>query len=142
MNYHILFFSFLTLMGPLALAQSATEKEVAAAVETLRKGMVDGDRTALEKIAADALSYGHSSGKIENKASFVETLTSGKSDFTSITLSEQTTQIVDNTALVRHKFHAETNDGGNPGNVALGILLVWQKQKGGWKLIARQAYKL
>jgi hypothetical protein len=36
----------------------------------------------------------------------------------------------------------DTNDNNKPGTVNLGVLLVWQKQKGQWKLLARQAFKL
>ena len=123
-------------------AQSKEEKEVAAAVEALRKAMVDADKSKLESLTSGALSYGHSSGKIEDKATFVETIVSGKSDFVSIDLKEQTIKLSGNTALVRHQLSGETNDSGNPGSVKLGVLLVWQKQQGQWKLLARQAYKL
>ena len=129
-------------MSTTVFGQSADEKDVAAAVESLRKAMVDADKAALEKLAAPELSYGHSSGKVEDKASFVETLVTGKSDFTSINLNEQTIKVVDNTALVRHKLQGETMDGGKPGTVNIGVLLVWQKQVGVWRLIARQAFKL
>lgn len=125
-----------------AKAQSEDEQQVALAVESLKKAMVDGDKAQLEALTADELSYGHSSGTIEDKATFVATLVSKKSDFVSIDLSEQTIKIAGNTALVRHLLSAETNDGGNPGHVDLGILLVWQKQDGKWKLLARQAYKV
>jgi ketosteroid isomerase-like protein len=123
-------------------AQSKNEKDVAAAVEFMRKAMVDGDRANLTKLAAEDLSYGHSSGKIQNKAEFVEAIASGASDFVTIDLTEQTIKVVGNTAIVRHKLAAQTNDGGKPGTVALGIMLVFQKQKGAWLLLARQAYKL
>lgn len=125
-----------------ASAQTKEEKAVASAVEAMRKAMIDGDRTGLQAIAAEDLSYGHSSGKIQSKAEFVEGIASGASDFVTIDLTEQTIKVIGNTALVRHKLSAQTNDGGKPGSVNLGILLVWQKQKGQWKLIARQAYKL
>ena len=125
-----------------AFAQTKEEKEVAGAVEVLRVAMVSGDKASLEKIVADELSYGHSSGKIEDKATFVEALVSGKSDFVSIELADQTIKVIDNVALVRHKLHAKTNDNGNPGAANIGILLVWHKQKGAWKLIGRQAFKL
>jgi len=115
---------------------------MAAAVETLRKAMVDADKATLEKITAAELSYGHSSGKVEDKAAFIEVLTSGKSDFTKIDLTEQTIKVVDKTAMVRHKLSAETNDGGKLGTVNLNILLIWQKQKGDWKLLARQAVRI
>ncbi|WP_114783445.1 nuclear transport factor 2 family protein [Botryobacter ruber] len=123
-------------------AQSKEEKDVAAAVEALRKAMVDADKKKLEALTASDLSYGHSSGKLEDKATFVETIVSGKSDFVSIDLKDQTVKVSGNTALVRHQLSGETNDGGTPGTVKLGVLLVWQKQQGQWKLLARQAYKL
>ena len=130
----------MTLTGT-AFAQSKDETAVAAAVETLRKAMVDGDRASLEKIAAPELTYGHSSGKLEDKAAFVEAIASGASDFVKIELTEQTIKVVGDVAIVRHKLAADTNDGGKPGNVKLAILTVWKKQGKAWKLLARQAVK-
>jgi ketosteroid isomerase-like protein len=130
------------LVGSQAMAQTKDEVAVTQSVESLRKALIDPDKSTLEKLAADELSYGHSSGVIQDKAEFVEALVSGKSDFVSIELSEQTVKVVGNTAIVRHHFSAATNDGGKPGTVKLAILLVWQKQKGEWKLLARQAVKI
>lgn len=123
-------------------AQSKDRKTVGEAVEKLRKAMIDADKTALETIAADSLSYGHSSGKVENKTEFVANIVSGKSDFVTIELSDQTISVAGNHAIVRHTFYATTNDAGKPGSVKLKILLVWIKEKGQWKLLARQAVKL
>ena len=134
---------FCSLATTVALGQSKDEKEVVAAVEFLRKAMLDGDKAALDKIAAPELTYGHSSGTIEDKAAFIDALVSGRNDFVTIDLSEQTVKMVGNDlALVRHKLKADTNNGGTPGTANIGILLVWQKQKGQWKLLARQAFKL
>jgi ketosteroid isomerase-like protein len=138
----IILFLLLFTTHLMANAQTKAESAVLAAVENLRSAMVSGDRTALDRIAAPELSYGHSSGKQEDKVSFVESIASGKSDFVSIELKNQTVKVAGKTALVRHELHAKTNDGGKPGEVHLGILLVWQKQGGDWKLLARQAYKL
>lgn len=123
-------------------AQDKQELSVLAAVDKLKNAMISGDRQALEEIAASDLSYGHSSGKLEDKATFVETIASGKSDFVSIDLKNQTVKITGKTAIVRHQLHAKTNDGGKPGEVHIGIMLVWQKQGKDWKMLARQAYKL
>ena len=124
------------------IAQSRHEKAVAIAVEELRKAMETGNKTMLEKYTSDKLSYGHSGGKVEGKQSFIQSLTSGASDFVTIDLSEQTISVSKKTAIVRHKLSATTNDGGKPGTVKLFILLVWQKLHGQWKLLARQAVKL
>jgi hypothetical protein len=135
--------SLLTLLFTLtAYGQTSEEKEVGAAVEALKKALIDGKETDLNAIAAEELSYGHSSGKVEDKKMFVERLVSGDSDFKTIQLSEQTIRIVGNIAIVRHRLVAETNDNGRPGNPNLSILLIWQKQSGKWRLLARQATKL
>lgn len=124
-----------------AMAQSKDEAAVTAAVENLKKAMVDGDKAGLEKITTEKLSYGHSSGKVEDKATFVDNIVTGKSDFVTIELTNQTVSVSGDAAIVRHTLAATTNDNGNAGSVKLNILLVWQKQKGQWKLLARQAVK-
>lgn len=130
------------LISQTSFAQSTDEKAVTQAVEALRKALIDPTAPTLDQLAADELSYGHSSGAVQDKAAFIEALTSGKSDFVTIDLTEQTVKVVGNTAIVRHHFSATTNDGGKPGAVKLSILLIWQKQKGQWRLLARQAVKL
>ena len=122
--------------------QGKEEKAVSAAIEALRKEMIDPDKAALEKLTLPELSYGHSNGMIQNQAEFVEALTSGKSDFVSIDLTSQSITIVEKTAVVRHYLSAVTNDGGKPGQTKLSVLLIWQKQKGEWRLLARQAVKI
>lgn len=125
-----------------AFAQTKDEKDVAAAVEFMRKAMIDGNRADLTKLAADDLVYGHSSGVVQDKKVFVEAIASGKSDFVTIDLTEQTIKVTGNIAIVRHKLSAKTNDGGKPGTTVLGVMLIFEKQNGEWKLLARQAYHL
>lgn len=145
----LLMMSLVTVLAGGVMAQGGTpieqgkdEKAVSAAVEALRKAMVDPDKATLEKLTLPQLSYGHSNGMIQNQTEFVEALTSKQSDFVTINLSEQSIKVVDRTAIVRHLLSADTNDGGKPGHVNLSILLVWQKEKGEWRLLARQAVKV
>jgi hypothetical protein len=121
---------------------ASAEPAVAAAAERLRVAMIDPTPAALGALVADDLSYGHSSGKVDTKASFIGDLVAGKSDFVSIAITDQTIKVVDNVAIVRHTLAADTNDSGKPGKVALKILGVWQKQGGEWKLLARQAVRI
>jgi len=122
---------------------ASASPEVAAAAERLRIAMIDPTAAALGALVADDLSYGHSSGKVDTKASFIGDLVDGKSDFVAITITDQTIKVVDGqTAIVRHTLAADTNDSGKPGKVALKILGVWQKQGGSWKLLARQAVRI
>ena len=133
---------FVAMISATALiAQSKAEKKVADVVESLRKAMIDGNKTELENLVSHNLSYGHSGGHIDDKAEFVDKLVTGKSDFVTMELSEQTISINGKTAIVRHKLSATTNDAGKPGEVHLMVMMVWQKQGGHWKLLARQAVK-
>jgi ketosteroid isomerase-like protein len=132
----VFFFSLLTI------AQTKDEKEISDVVEQLRTAMLNGDRAELEKLAAEKLNYGHSSGAVDDKKVFVEKLATRQSDFVTIDLSEQTISVSDKVAIVRHVLKAKTNDGGKPGEANIRVLLIWQKQKGGWKLLARQAVKI
>jgi hypothetical protein len=136
----IIMVAFMAVQG--VNAQSSDEKAVAAAVETLRKAILDGDKTALEKISAEKLTYGHSSGQIENKEEFVAALATGKADFKRIDISDQKILITGNTAIVRHVLKGEVVLSGNITPLNLSVMLVWQKQGKDWKLLARQAIKI
>lgn len=136
-----LFSLLIFLCAAIPAGAQQAEKSVAAAVENLRSAMISGDRTQLDAIASDKLSYGHSGGNVQNKAEFVEAIASGKSDFVSIDLTGQTITVDGDVALVRHVLSAKTNDDQQPGQVKLAVLLVWKLEKGNWKLLARQAVK-
>jgi hypothetical protein len=123
-------------------AQTASEGKLLAAVEKLRLGMISGNRADLEQITSKDLSYGHSGGKIEDYTAFIETFASKKSDFVTAEFNKQTVKVSGKIGLVRHQLDAKTNDGGKPGEVHLGVLLVWKKEGGAWKLVGRQAFKL
>ena len=123
--------------------QTGKEGVVSAAVEALRKATIAADKSTLDKLTMDELSYGHSSGRLENKAEFIESLTSGKSGFSAIELSEQTVNVVDKIALVRHVFNGtRRNAPAGDAKMKLAILTVWLQRQEQWKLLARQAAKL
>ncbi|RYF88503.1 MAG: nuclear transport factor 2 family protein [Chitinophagaceae bacterium] len=131
----------LVLSFKIGHAQTAAEKAVAAAAERLRLAMISGDKVALQNISVKKLSYGHSGGRVENRESFIQSLASGKSDFVSINIEDQSVDVQGKTAVVRHTLSATTNDNNKPGQVNLKVMLVFSKVKGSWKLLARQAVK-
>lgn len=133
---------FFTILSMVSKAQSADEKQVANAVEQFKKALIDGNGQELDKLTSASLSYGHSSGKIEDKTEFIKSLTSGTSDFLTIDLSGQNIRVSDQTAIVRHQLSGNINDNGKAGTVKLGVMLIWQKRQGQWKLLARQAFKI
>ncbi len=121
--------------APVAAAPSGDEAAVAQAVEAFRNAMLKADRTQFEALTADQLSYGHSAGRVETKAQFIDAATSGQSTWKFITLTDQTIQIVGKNAIVRHTLTGETERDGKTN-------MVWHKPDGQWQLLARQAVRL
>lgn len=118
------------------------ETEVAARVESLRQALIDADANKLKELTSGDLSYGHSSGVVQNQSIFIEKLINGESDFVSIEFQNQTIKIIGDVTIVRHNLAAHTKDSGMDKDIKIGNMLVWQKQKSKWVLIARQAFKL
>ncbi len=124
-------------------AANAQDTDVVTSAEQLRIQMVNPTKQGLDALVLDDLSYGHSSGRLDTKASFIGDLMKGASDFVTLNITDQTTKITGDTAVIRHTLTATTNDSGKPGNVSLKVLQVWQKQAAGeWKLLARQAVRI
>jgi ketosteroid isomerase-like protein len=131
-------------LSPLAAlptqAQGSDAAAVAAAVEALTKAMLAGDRAGLMAVTHERLSYGHSAGRIENRQQFIDPLANKTSIFRSMTVSDQTIDVVGDDAIVRHVLRGESESNGRVNPVNIGILQVWKKQADGWKLLARQAF--
>jgi len=124
------------------VAQTKDEQQIATSVEKLKEAMLAGDSSALVKLTDAKLTYGHSSGKIENRDEFVAALASGSSDFKEIELADQSIYLVGNTAIVRHKLTGQVVENGTQNPVKLAVMLVWSKAGKEWKLVARQAIKI
>jgi hypothetical protein len=139
--FSFLFVNIFLFTSNISVAQSAKTKTVQIAVDKLKAAMISGVRAELEMITSDQLSYGHSGGHIEGKSEFIEKIVTGKSDFVSIDITDQTINMNGKTAIIRHHLNAVTNDNGKPGNVKLIVLLVFLKEQGQWKMLARQAVK-
>jgi ketosteroid isomerase-like protein len=126
-----------------ARAETSDQTAVADAVAALTKAMLAADRAKLESLVSDNLSYGHSGGVVQDKKEFVDVIASKKTVYKSIDLSKQTIAIAGNNAIVRHAWEGESGTGDGKWNVSkIGVMQVWQKDGGRWKLLARQAFKV
>lgn len=118
------------------------KEQVQTIVKQLNDAIVNPEKETLNKLTSDDLSYGHSSGLIQNKAEFIEDLLYGDFDFISIDISHQSIDISENVAIVRHIFDSEAKKKEDPVSIHIGNILIFQKKNSKWKLLARQAYSL
>ena len=122
-------------------AESADEAAVTQAVAALTAAMLAADKAKLEALVADQLSYGHSGGVIQDKADFVNVIASKKTVYKSIKLTDMKVSVVGNNAIVRHTWDSVSESDGKSNASHIGVMQVWAKQDGTWKLLARQAFK-
>ena len=130
------------LLGGSADAQTADESAVAEGVELLRKGIFEADRAKLAQVSADQISYGHSDGRVETKEEFIKGVMTRKQVVKSLAFPDLKVSVVGPAAIVRHIYLAESELDGKATTTRIGALQVWQKQDGGWKLLARQGFRL
>ena len=130
-----------TLIGT-ARAESADEATVKKAVDELRTAVIKQDKAKMESLTAEQLSYSHSDARLQNKAEFIDGVMTRKPTVKSLEWPEMTVQVVGANAVVRHLWVSESELDGKVTNTKIGVLQVWQKQDGGWKLLARSSWRL
>ena len=130
------------LLSGSAEAQAADEAAVAQSIETMRQGILQQDKAKLDQVLASQISYGHSDGRSETKEQFINGVMTRKPVQKSLTFPELKVFVVGNNAVARHIYLGESELDGKQTSTRIGALQVWQKQDGGWKLLARQGFKL
>lgn len=132
------------LLGAVPAYAGADEDAVAKNVEAFRAAQAAADAKTLDGLCAPELSYSHSDGRVEDKATFVTNATNGKSKVLSLAYEDVKIRVVGPAAIVR--FHwvgeAESVPDGKKSSTNLHILMNWQKQGSDWKLLTRASTKL
>ena len=91
------------LLGVVPAFAGADEDAVAKNVEAFRAAQAAADAKALDGLCAAELSYSHSDGRVEDKATFVANATDGKSKVLSLAYQDVSIRVVGPAAIVR--FH-------------------------------------
>ncbi|WP_454840137.1 nuclear transport factor 2 family protein [Pseudomonas hormoni] len=127
--------------GYVAATPSSAEKDVAQAVDHLTQAMLKKNIPELNSLTAENLTYGHSSGKIQNKQEYIADIETGRSAFKTLEMQNQTITLSGDVALVRNHFSAQALKGTEVIPTEIENFQIWQKQKGRWLLVGRQAFK-
>src|SRR5262245_23038128 len=89
-------------LGLVALSAEAKEEAVLTqSIELLRKAMVAKDKSEFDQLCADELTYGHSSGKIDNKAEFITGAISPRWRWKLLELAPVSTRVVGDIGIAR-----------------------------------------
>ncbi len=123
-------------------AQTRKEERFVQLVNEFNQAIISTDSAALKNLVWKDLSYGHSSGTIQDKTAFIAGVMNGPNFFKKFELQNQTIKISGKNVVVRHIAIAQAVNKGNPVEIRFGNIMVWQKKQGKWRLLARQGYKL
>ncbi len=137
-------FVFLFLALTIHSSAQTDEQKVLQRVKQLNDAIfINKDSVALEGLLADKVTYGHSGGKVENRAEMIHGAISNPGTYSNFVMDSASVFFQNNTAVVRHVLKATSIDkDGKQSPLHIGVLQVWVKQKKQWKLMARQAVKL
>jgi len=102
------------------------------------EAMINGDVQALEKILADDLIYTHTTARIDTKSSFIEAISSGRSNYRSIERKDvNVRQFGDSAVVTGHaKFHV------GDSKFEARFIDVYAKRDGVWQMVAWQSTRL
>src|SRR5258708_33980323 len=89
-----------------------TEKEILGLEDKRFAGMVARDFSGLEALVHDQLRYTHSSGNTDGKATWLESMKSGRVKYKKASCSEQKVQIYGDTALITGRDFIDAGNGG------------------------------
>ena len=121
------------------------EQKVLDRVKKLNTAIfINKDSVVLEGLMAQKVSYGHSTGKIENRPEMISGAVHSPSTYKDFVMDSATVFFQEkNTAVVRHVLRATSVDkAGKESPLHINVLQVWIMQNKQWKLTARQAVKI
>ena len=115
----------------------SVEQEILRVEAKRIDAMVALDLTTLDPILADDLSYSHSSGRTDTKASFFELVRSGH--YLGVDFLERNVVPCGNAAIVRGRAQMRVNHDGENLSYPILFLEVYARRSSEWQLVAWQA---
>ena len=119
-----------------------TEKDSLALEEERFGAMIARDFPRLQLLVYDELMYTHSSGVVDGKATWLDSMKSGRVRYKKAQCTERKVRMYGDTALITGRAQIEAEIGGQPKTLKLLFLNAWTKTPQGWKFVAWQSTPL
>jgi hypothetical protein len=103
--------------------------------------MISANRIALEKALHPTLTYVHSNGKLDTRASLVDSLVAGTVDYLSIEPLEPRVRVRDDTAVLTTEIRMQVEAAGVVHDLKMSVTAVYFLTEVGWQLAAYQSVR-
>jgi hypothetical protein len=103
---------------------------------------VKADAAALDRLLSADLEYAHSNGKLDGKASFIESLTNGSVDYLAMTPDIQSLRVFGDAGVIRGLVKVSVTMDGTNHQLTIGYTDVWQWKDGRWQMTAWRSTRM
>jgi ketosteroid isomerase-like protein len=118
----------------IAAVRAADDERVAATIAA--------DAKRLDAIFSSELRYAHSSGKVDTKASYTDTLVPHTTIYRTFDYVERNFRpIAPGVVLMTGRAKIQSSNGGKEAQIDLNFLAVWREENGHWRFLAWQSCK-
>lgn len=122
---------------------SQADADVVKAAELRRFEVMTGkDYKALATLLGDDLVYTHSSAAVDSKASYLESLTSGRVTYKVIKPANLQVRVFGDIAVIHGEAAMNVDANGQVMNNTLRFTDIWTKRDGRWQMIAWQSTRM
>ena len=140
---------FLTTMAmaqpanPYGITVGQASADAVKAAELARfKAMTGGDLKALEAALGDDLVYTHSSAQVDTKASYVDSIRTGKLKYVTIEPRDIQVRVYGTTAVITAAAAITSISNGQTLNNQLRYTDVWVLRDGRWQMVGWQSTRM
>ncbi len=126
----------------LLYAQSADEQALIATEKERFNAQITRDAAVLDKVLADDLVYTHSSGQVDSKQSFIQSIKDAKMVYEQINVEEQKIRLYGKIAVVNGVCTIKAINNGQPMNLKLRYTDAYKRKGKQWQLITWQSLRI
>lgn len=133
----------LTTLVRAADAPNPAIAALTAADDARVQATIHADKAQLEALFSDELRYAHSSGVVDTKASYIDSMLSGRLKYLTFDYEERQFKILSpEIALMTGRNKVTVSTGTGDMAMTLSYLAVWRNENGHWRFLAWQSCKL
>lgn len=130
----------LSVLGSSAAAWADPVAEVRQADQVRVDATLAGDVSRLSSLLSERLTYGHSDGRLQTKAEFLQAVASRRIQYHRFDYEDpRFERISDDVVTMTGRVHLKATAGTENAEFTLRFLAVWRRERAGWQLCAYQS---
>lgn len=126
----------------LAAASVALPADLAKAAHEYDRAQVTSNRAELERLIADDYVLHNSGGQVQDKTSFIADQIAPGYKLEPFAVEEKVEKVMGDAAILGGAARARGTSGGEPYDVRLRFIDIWQKRGGKWVVVMSQATRV